>query len=157
MIVFDTNILCTFAKIDKLKLIVDLFKGVELLIPQSVIDEVVSSKQNYVNNIIENDIFKQIKITEQEKAFEQQLKENLGKGEKECISICANRGLIFVTNDEKAIKEAEKYSIEWLNLEIILCSLKEEKIVSRDELKNIIEEIEIKDKVKIPNKEELLR
>ncbi len=154
-IVFDTNILSTFAKINKLELLVKLFNKQELLIPESVFRELQDSKQEFTQIILDNKNFKRINSTREEKNLLLIIKTSLGVGEKECLTICKNRNHVFITNDEIAIKEAEKQEIEWLNLEIILTALKQENIINEQELNEIIKEIETKDRVKIRNKDKL--
>ncbi len=148
-IVFDTNVLSTFAKINRLDLLVKLFDKQKLLIPTAVFKELRDSKQEFTQIVLDDKNFERASLTQEEKDLILSLKNRLGIGEKECLVVCKNRNYVFVTNDELAIKEAEKLNIEWLNLTIILNALKQEKIVNEKELVKIIEEIETKDKVKI--------
>jgi len=138
-VVFDTNILSTFAKINRLDLLVKLFDKQKLLIPTMVFKELQDSKQEFTQTVLDNKSFEKVNSTKEEKDLILSLRTRLGIGEKECIAICKNRSYIFVTNDEIAIKEAEKQGIEWLNLEIILTALKQEKIINEKELEKLIE------------------
>jgi len=126
-IVFDTNILSTFAKINRLDLLFKLFNKQELLIPVVVLKELQDSKQEFTQIILNNKSFKTIDSDKEKKDLILSLKVGLGLGEKECLAICKNKNYVFVTNDEIAIKEAKKLGIEWLNLEIILNALKTRK------------------------------
>ena len=152
-LVFDTNILSTFAKINKLDLLVKLFEGQELLIPEAVFIELQDSKQEFTQTILDFKNFKNFNLTKEEKNLILNLKARLGSGEKQCLAICKSKNYVFVTNDESAIKESEKQGIDWLNLEIILVALQQEKVVSKKQLNEIIKEIETKDGVKIRNRE----
>lgn len=153
-IVFDTNILSTFAKINRLDLLVKLFDKQKLLIPEAVFEELHDSKQEFTQIILDDKNFEKLILTKEEKNLVLTLKARLGLGEKECLAICKDKNYVFVTNDEIAIKEAEKLSIEWINLEIMLAALKQEKIINEQELNKLIEEIETKDRIIIRNKKE---
>ncbi|TMR63983.1 hypothetical protein, partial [Streptococcus pseudopneumoniae] len=75
--------------------------------------------------------------------------------ESECIALCKVRNATIVTNDNKAIQFAEKLNINLVDLETLLCSLKD--LINKEQLKQIINDIETKDKVIVVSKEEILK
>ena len=75
-------------------------------------------------------------------------------GEIQCIAICKERKMIIVTNDSKAIDLAEKLGIGAVDLEAILYSMRD--WIGTKELKQLIKEIETKDRVVVLNKDKIL-
>ena len=69
--------------------------------------------------------------------------------------MCKIRNATIVTNDSKAIQFAEKLNINLVDLETILCSLKD--LISKEQLEQIINDIEAKDRVIVVNKKEILK
>ncbi|MBU4492643.1 MAG: hypothetical protein KKD69_09305 [Euryarchaeota archaeon] len=78
-------------------------------------------------------------------------KRTLGKGELEAISICRHRGYIFSSLDAAALRFAEEGGVKTLQLHSILRSLWESGLLSKDEVKAIIKEIEERDNTQIKN------
>ncbi|MBI2135531.1 hypothetical protein HYU06_00495 [Candidatus Woesearchaeota archaeon] len=156
-LIFDTDILSTFAKINRLYLFSELFRGNELLIPNSVVQDLKGSKINLADVVLNSNIFKVCEISKDESILVEEInsQKNLGRGEVECIAICKSRNCLFVSNDYRAKKCAEAFNIEVFDLESILSMLKE--ILTDEELNDIIKLIESKDKVKIRNKELLFQ
>ena len=152
---FDTNIISTFAKVNKLELLVELFGNEDLLIPTSVINDLSNSALS-LKSILDSEIFSPIVLNHEEQALVEHYAgiKNLGKGELECIAVCKTRDSVLVTNDYKAIKFAETLGIIIIDLETILIKLKD--ILGRDALKQLMSEIETKDKVFIEDKEGIL-
>jgi len=154
--VFDSDILSTFAKIGKLNILKKISGNGELLIPPAVISELKSSKSILLQDILHSKIFKNISLDAQESNFAKNVdfQRRLGKGEIECIAVCKFRNAILATNDARAISVAEKLNIIVADLETILYSLKE--LISKKQLRQIINDIEAKDNVMIVNKKEIL-
>ena len=155
--VFDADVLSTFAKIKKLSLLKRLFGKSYLLIPPAVISDLARSKLPLVKDVLASKIFQHPKLSLQESNLVKNIyyQKNLGRGEVECIAICKMRNFTLVTNDNKAIQLAENLNINVVDLETILYSLKE--LVNQNQLKQIINDIETKDKVIIINKQEILK
>jgi hypothetical protein len=81
----------------------------------------------------------------------------LGLGELEGVSICEHREYILVTNDRAAKKVCDQYGIEFIDLRMILKSLLVTAILTDNELKALIYEIERRDRVTIKDKGDILR
>ena len=155
--VFDADVSSTFAKIDKLGLLEKLFGKGNLAIPPAVVSDLKRSNSALVKGIINSKVFQYVNLTKKEMDLAKKISErkNLGTGEIECIALCTIRGTVLVTNDNKAIRLAEELNIDVVDLETILYSLKD--LIDRQQLKQIINDIETKDKVIIVNKEKILK
>jgi len=152
MIVFDTNILSTFAKIKRLDLLRALFANQQFAVPISVMEEIRASQQDYTKKILQDQLFERIFLTPEEKLFASTLPKSLGLAERECISICKHRTTIFVTNDAHAIKHAHQHSVISIDLATILNGFIEFRILTKEELLHLIECIEQKDRIVIKQK-----
>ncbi len=153
--VFDTNIVSTFAKVNKLELLAKLFGKEEMLIPKGVVNDLVNSNLE-LSVIINSNVFRVTELANEEHILVRDYSDikSLGQGELECIAICKNRDNIFITNDYRAIKFAESLSIKVIDLKTLLISLRE--ILNTEELRKLMIDIETKDKVLILDKEKIL-
>ena len=157
-LVFDTDILSTFGKIRRLDLLRGLFPNAMLLVPPSVYDELIKARERgyeFVDYIIESGILEVTPLNEEELELLSKLREerrSLGLGEFEGISICKHREYILVTNDITAKKVRDRNRIKFVDLSMILKSLHVAEVLTDDELKAMIDEIERKDRVVIKDK-----
>ena len=154
--IFDADLLSTFAKIERLEFLPKIFGERNLLFPPSIKADLNRSKDLMVKDISNSGILKETKLDKQELNLSLRIHEraNLGIGESECISICKFRNAVFVTNDKKAIQFAENLDIETIDLETILFALRE--IIGKQQLIELIQDIETKDKVIVVRKKEIL-
>ena len=155
--VFDADLLSTFAKIERLELLAKIFGNKNLLIPPAVASDLHRSKSILVKNVLKSKLFQQTNLSNQEKELVNKISERkrLGMGEIECLAVCKERNMVIVTNDNEAMDLADKLGIETVDLEAILYSMKE--LMEIKELKQIIEDIESKDRVVIVNKDRVLK
>ncbi|MBE9594101.1 MAG: hypothetical protein IMF19_11570, partial [Proteobacteria bacterium] len=109
------------------------------------------------------DIFRYFEVlypSEEESEEYQKLlieKRTLGKGELEAISICRYRRYIFSSIDAAALRFADENGVETLELHSILRSLWESSLQSKEEVKEIIAEIEKKDNTSIKDIDAVFR
>ncbi len=152
----DADIISTFAKINRLSLLKSVFGRQTILVPQAVRIDLEKSKDQAVRESAISPLFIFTELSDIEAGFLNSFswQKNLGRGEMECIALAKCRNAALVTNDQQAIHFAENLHLEVIDLQTILFSLKE--IVPRESLKELIREIEKKDKVIIPDKEEIL-
>ena len=154
-IVFDADIISTFAKIGKLDLLKRIFKE-ELLFPDAVHDDLIRARDagyDYVTPALQ--FFKLVSLNAQEAGFVQSHSgKTLGLGELECIAICKYRKYQLSTNDAGAKAEAKRNGVKVVDLSVILWKIKENTTLR--ELQQIIQDIEQKDRTKITGKEQLL-
>lgn len=155
--VIDADVLSTFAKIKRLELLAKVCGKSELLICPAVLSDLERSKSELVREVAASKQFSHISLIEQEKNLIEKVysRKNLGMGETECIAVCKTRNSILVTNDRKAIGLAEQLGITIIDLETILYSLKD--LVDKNQLRQIIADIESKDRVIIINKGKILK
>ena len=154
---FDADIISTFAKIEKLGLLEKVFGRSNLIITSAVSSDLQRSKSSLVKDALKSKLFQLVNLNKQQSVLAKNIhaQRKLGMGESETIALCKARNAAFVTNDNKAISFAEKLNIDIVDLETILYSLKE--LISKDQLRQIINDIESKDKVVVVNKEEILK
>jgi predicted nucleic acid-binding protein len=162
-LVFDTDIISTFGKIKRLDLLKDLFPNTRFFIPPSVYNELFKARERgyeFVDYVIESGILEVAPLNKEELELLSRLREerrSLGLGELEGVSICEHREYILVTNDRAAKKVCDQYGIEFIDLRMILKSLLVTAILTDNELKALIYEIERRDRVTIKDKGDILR
>lgn len=155
--VIDADVLSTFAKIKRLELLPKVFGKSELLICPAVLSDLERSKSQLVSDIAISKLFSHVNLNNQEHNLVERIhsRKNLGIGETECIALCKARNAVFVTNDRKAIELAEELGVNVVDLETVLYSLKD--LTDKHQLRQIIADIESKDRVMIVNKDKILR
>ena len=163
MILVDTNILSTFAKIDRLELLFMVFNQKTLYISPNVFQELkdaMDKRYDFVERIFELLQSKKLKLLpleEDEYMLMLQLPKYFGKGELDSIAICTRRNYILLSNERKVIKFCEENEIDHFDLNGILNALWLFDIVSKEEVVQIINEMEEKDNLKIVSKEEIFK
>ncbi len=149
MIIYDADILSVFAKIDRLDLLQRL-SGPILITPQ--IKEEISIPAQYgyqfPNRILK--VASTLPLTSDEMTTYEALRENLGRGGSEGISLAKHRNYIFATNDKVAFKFAVKEKVAAINLQVILRALFLSNSLTRNEILSLVEEMSIKDGLIIP-------
>ena len=161
VVIPDTDVASVFAKIKRLELLKRLFSKHRIVITPEIYEELVTSLDyGYTFPL---DIFRYFEVlypSKEENVEYQRLlieKRRLGKGELEAISICKHRGYVFSSIDSAALKFAEEDGVETIWLHPILRSLWESGLQSKDEVRNIITEIEKKDNTRIKDVEAIFR
>ena len=161
-LVFDTDVLSTFGKIRRLDLLKELFPNAGFFIPPSVYNELFKARERgyeFVDYVTESGLLEVIPLNKEELELLSRLKEerrSLGLGELEGLSICKRREYILVTNDITAKKICDRYEIEFVDLSMILKSLLAAKILTSNEVRVLITEIERKDRVTIKDRDDIL-
>ena len=108
MIVLDTNIVGTFARVGALDLLISLFNKDEIGVTPAVYAELVAGVregQDFLQtavDLIEKGKFTLLPLTAEEVVQRVQLPVSLDDGEAESIIICRRRGAAFLTNDKRA-------------------------------------------------------
>lgn len=161
MILLDTNIISTFSKIGKFELLYDIFKTKVFYISPNVYDEIMMAKEKgyvFVHNAIDLVNKKKlvlVKLTPKEKANTNKIPTSFSKGERDSIVVCKARNGIIVTNERKVVNYCKKYGVIYFDLRDILKALYLFENFSRNEVNDLIREIEEKDNVIIKDKEEI--
>ncbi|MGH9803042.1 MAG: PIN domain-containing protein [Blastocatellia bacterium] len=166
MIVADTNILSTFARIQRLDLLFTVAETDELFLTPSVVSEIkvglrkgLAFLQPIVDGLSGEAGFSVLDLTDDERNLAGTLPTSLNAGERECIAICAERsgGKLF-TNDKRARNYCQANRIPCLDLKLILRRLWQAGHCTKDEVRSLIEEIERSEpEFIIKGKDEILR
>lgn len=159
MFLIDTNILSTFAKVNKARLLLKLFNK-KICVSVNVFEEIKKAQElgyGFANKVIEFVKKHNIRIVSaNEKEILMELPNCFGLGEKDSIAICKNRNHTFVSNELRVINYCKENKIQNLTLNNILHSLWKLKILSKEEVKRLMNEMEEKDNLIITSKKEIL-
>ncbi len=158
-IVLDCDIISTLAKIDRIDILVDLFKHSRLVIPNAVYVELLEAgkmgftfPRKIFNSKIELATMSQQELDDFEKTVKNP---KIHSGEAEGITIARNRTGVFLTNDRVAVKFCEQEDIAVLDLKDILRLVAKKRIVNETEMMQIIKDIEVKDNTVIVETNEI--
>ena len=120
--ILDTNIASTFGKIERFDLLGALFPNSKLFVSSSVEVELGRAEKwpALAKTIMKN--VKAIKPVDHEKKLTEKLlsKRSIGKAEAECIAIAKSQGMLLLTNDKIAVKEARKAGADGMELRAII-------------------------------------
>lgn len=162
MVLIDTDILSTFAKIERFDLLFQLFKGKSLCIAPSVFQEICNgvndgySSLESVLKIVHNKQIGILPLTEAEVVERTAVPQSFGAGELDSLVICKHRKLLLVTNDKRVTRFCENKGIRYIALNALLRMLWKNSILAKEEVRYLIEEIEKKDRVSILRKDDIL-
>ena len=151
MVVFDTDILSMFAKIDAIYLLKRLFNE-KVVITSKIRDEIsVPLEYGYTFPLKVISTIRTVPLTNHVLEEYVRLQENLslGKGELEAIAYCKTEKCIFATNDIKAREFAKSEGVFVISLQAILRALWKKKISSKKETKRILERIKEADSLAV--------
>ncbi len=159
-IILDCDIVSTLAKIDRIELLLGLFKNNRLVIPNAVYVELLEAEKmgfsfprKVFNSKIELATMSQRELGDFEKTAKNP---KIHSGEAEGISIARNRQGVFLTNDKVAVKFCEQEDIAVLDLKDMLKLVARKRIVNETEMMQIIKDLEIKDNTVIVEIDEIL-
>ena len=165
MIVADTNILSTFARIQRLDLLPIVAETEELYLTPAVVKELKAGLnkgldflQPILAGLTAGAGFISVDLTTDEKSLADNLPGSLNAGEKESIAVCALRAGKLLTNDKRAHNYCQANHIPSLDLKLILRRLWQAKHCAKAEVRALIEEIEQSEPgMIIKGKDEILR
>lgn len=151
MVVFDTDVLSMFAKIDAVDLLKDLF-GEKAIITPKIKDEIsVPMEYGYTFPLKVISTIESVPLSNDvlEEYGRLQKSLSLGKGELEAIAYCKVEKCIFVTNDIKAREFAKSEGVSVISLQAVLRALWKAKIKSKEEVRQILERIKAADNLAV--------
>ena len=160
MNLIDTNILSTFALVGRLDLLIKVFG--KLSIAEEVFNEVKkASSKGYAHAqaILERCDGESIEIltpTVEERNTMKTLPLSFGDGERGSIAIAKHRSLLFASNEKRVLNYGKREGIGTISLNSILRYLWEEKVLTKEETKALMLDMEAKDNLVITSKEEIL-
>jgi predicted nucleic acid-binding protein len=149
-IVTDADILSIFSKIKCLDILDKLFK--EIIIPPSVQSELMKGKIDVSG--IDPTI---VRLTRDELRNLRGSYPKIGRGERECIVISKSRGIPVASNDRVVSSLCRTEGIEYLSLTDLLRFAILQKVITREEAKQLIKLIEREENTTIKNKEEIFK
>lgn len=152
MIIFDTDILSIFAKINRLELIKKLFSTIH--ITPMIREEITAPLEygyDFPKDILNNSSV--IIPTLEELGLYNKFKVRLGKGEAEAISIAISRKLLFATNDRVAQKVAKENGVGIISLQALLKASVKRQFLTLHEFNEIINDMRLRDNLVIPEDE----
>jgi predicted nucleic acid-binding protein len=166
MIIADTSILSTFARIQRLDLLFTVAETGIIHLPPAVQNEIklgVQKSLNFLQPIIDAltaaTPFQSVDLAAEEKHLLRALPKALNVGEKEGIAICLNRsGNKFLTNDKRAHNFCIANDILSFDLKRILRQLWKAGHCTKEEVLKLMDDIEKSEPgMVIKGKEEILR
>lgn len=163
MIVCDTNILSTFARIGALEWLFKLFPKHEFTIPPTVYEEIREAIRRgiaFLDSVLTAIDLGQIRLfplAQEEKIETRSLPESFGLGESEAVAICIRRRAILLSNDKRVRNYCQTHGIEVYDLVRLLRALWTEKVVSRQRVQKIVAKIEQLEKLVIKRKGEIFK
>lgn len=150
MFIADTNILSTFARIQRLDLLFAVAATQSLHLPPAVEKELrlglqkgLHFLQPIIDGLAAGIQFQAITLAAEEIKSLQTLPHALNLGEKECIAVCIHQtGAKLLTNDKRAHNFCKANRIPALDLKLILRQLWKGGHCSKDEVKALMDEME---------------
>ncbi len=166
MIVVDTSILSTFARIRRVDLLFTATETDSLHLVSGVINEIklglqkgLDFLQPIIDDLASGTRFYSVSLTPEEKSLMNTLPGSLNAGERESIAVCIKRaGSKLLTNDKRAHNYCKANRMPSLDLILVLRRLWKARHCTKDEVRSIMTEIEKNEPgMFIKGKEEILR
>ncbi len=152
-VIVDTNILSTFAKIEKLELLFEIMDREELYISTSVLHELdIAENIGYdfvqiIFDYIDEERISILSMDDEESDLFLDLPDSFGRGERESVSISKSRDYIFVSNETRVKNYCDRNDIDIVDLPTLLRRAWKIGLKEKETVKKIIEEIENKDDI----------
>jgi predicted nucleic acid-binding protein len=153
ILLVDTDILSALAKVTRLPLLFSLLQTTSLQIAPGVFRELAHSlnlRRRYAEEVLSLVSAGQIQViplTEEEATFRDTLPGTLGAGERENITIAKERGGMVLSNESRVAHCCQQHKVPCLRLPDILRALWVEGIVSKQEVQDIITDLQVKDRM----------
>ncbi len=143
-IIFDTNVLSLFAKINRLDLLEQLlatsFATIPLYITPTIHYELKIGFQNgveYLEDIlqfVQTGHLQIILLEKDDKLFMTNLPAKLAIGEAEAIALCHRLNLVFISHDRKAINYCKRAGINYIRLATLLVKFQNAGLLTTSEM-----------------------
>jgi predicted nucleic acid-binding protein len=162
-ILLDTNIFSIFAELGKTDLLLAVLNQHLLFVSPTVYTELSvglsrgHTHLRYALDLVgENKSINVAILTSEEANSLKTLPAWLGSGEAESIVVCQSRGWIFASYDRKAVNYCKNRAIFTLTLNDILAAIWQGNIVSKDDVTEMIRQLEAGGRI-IKAKEDILK
>jgi predicted nucleic acid-binding protein len=163
MLLADTNVLSTFAKIGQWSLLFRLFDNQRLGVVPAVYGEFQAGvNKGYTDlqgvvKLIQQGQIDLVTPTAQEVFQEDALPASFDAGERETLAVAKSRGYTILTNETQIKNWCKRERVEYWDLPGLLRALWRTNIASRELVRSLIDEIEAKDRIVFRNKEAILQ
>jgi predicted nucleic acid-binding protein len=163
MIIVDNNILSTFAKIDRLDILFQLFPQTQIGIVPAVYNELrIGVRKGHVQlkqvmEMVQQKRIRLITLTEEEIFLKPYFPVSFDEGELESVAVCKSRKIILLTNERSVKNWCIKEDIKCADLPDLLRACWQSTVISKEEVKSLIEDIEEKDNITFRSKEEIFK
>lgn len=156
MVILDTDFLSSFFKVGKLNFVLKALNLKYLIIPSTVygelknakfFDEIVSSfafREEDLNNE-KFILIKEVDLNELEGHFQEEETKALGDGELGCFLLAKKSDDKILIDDQKARTVAKENGLKVVSLPAFLWYCKQKNILSPEEIRQLIEDLEEKD------------
>jgi predicted nucleic acid-binding protein len=159
MFLCDTNILSTFAKVSRLELLLQLLARDAIAVVPAVYEELQEGiRRGYTPLQAASTHIQQGAITilapnAQEIFDKDALPRSFDAGERETIAVAQSRGYAILTNETHVKNWCERMDIACWDLPRILRALWRTNLLKKEQVRRLVEQIEIKDRVVFRNQE----
>lgn len=176
MIIIDTSIISSLAKINKLKMMRSIFEDETILIVNEVVNELLVSKKkgyDFVDRILRVLAYEESELKEEKWILKKYPDDKISKMidqlydkypyihmcEIVSIAFAKQNNATLLIDDRRALQVAKKEKIETYTLPALILYSKEIEIIKMNEVKEIIKLLELKDYYKFQKdvKKELLK
>ena len=163
MLLCDTNILSTFAKIDQMELLLQLFARDEIAVVPAVYEELQEGiRRGYAPLQAANTHIQQGTVTilapsAQEILDKDALPRSFDAGERETIAVARSRGYAVLTNETHVKNWCERSGTAYWDLPRILRAFWRTNLLTKAQVRGLVEQIEIKDRVVLKNSEAIFQ
>lgn len=163
MLLADTNILSTFAKIDQLPLLLRLFDAQRIGVVPAVYAEFQAGlNKGYADlqtvvKLIQQGRIDLVTPTAQEVFQKDVLPASFDAGERETLVVAKSRGYAVLTNETQIKNWCKRDEIKYWDLPGLLRALWRTGLASREQVRSLIDQIEAKDRIIFRNKEAILQ
>jgi predicted nucleic acid-binding protein len=163
VVLCDTNILSSFARVGALELLFKLFPQRQFALPQAVHNEIAEAiRLNFkflesVLTLIASGKILVIVPNPEEEQDVMNLPKSFGPGESEAVAICARRSAILLSNDKSVKNYCRTHGIEVYDLQSLLRALWQNKVASRHKVQKIVGAMERLEGLVFKNKERIFK
>lgn len=159
----DTNILSTFAKTGHLPLLLHLFRADQVAVAPAVYEELQEGvARGYIPleaaiDLIEDGQIVLVALTAAEIIERSNLPASFDLGERETLRLAQSRGYSVLTNEKHVKNWCRSAGVVYWDLPGILRALWRSDLMTKDGVRDLIAEIQTKDRVVLKDAEAILR
>jgi len=147
VVVLDTDIVSYFSRLNRLRVLLDLFAAPVFVSPNVQRELQEGFQLGYEGlrpalSLIQAGTIKVLTITDAERALIPQVGLAPEKGETDSLAYCMTHGAVFVTNDKRAYHRAHRLGVQCFRLPALLRSLWMRGVLDQAGVRALIAEIE---------------